>query len=67
MMDSVSNITNKCPKLVEWSDWVILMCRNGNVMRIPDIAEMRSFCKSKTFVKCPYYIKSNKFTQTANI
>lgn len=45
---------NKCPNLVEWLDWVILMCKKGDMPYVPNSSELRTYCKSKSFGKCPH-------------
>ncbi len=56
------NIT-KCPNLVEWVDWVILLCEKGNKPYIPDLSELRRFCKNDNFKSCPYYTTSNNASE----
>jgi hypothetical protein len=47
----------KCPNLVEWLDWVILLCEKGNKPYIPDLSELQKYCKNNNYNSCPYYIK----------
>lgn len=51
----------KCPNLVEWIDWVILMCNKGNKPYVPDQSELRDFCKNKSFNKCPHNSKPGNY------
>jgi hypothetical protein len=44
----------KCPNLVEWLDWVILLCERGNRSYVPDIYELKQFCK-RDYHRCPFY------------
>ena len=48
------NVT-KCPNLVEWVDWVILLCEKGNKPYIPDLSELKKYCKNNNYSGCPYY------------
>jgi len=45
---------NKCPNLVEWLDWVILMCKKGDRPYVPNSSELRAYCKNKSYGKCPH-------------
>ncbi|RJQ54041.1 MAG: hypothetical protein C4526_05455 [Nitrospiraceae bacterium] len=47
----------KCPNLVEWLDWVILMCKKMDSPYVPNSTELRAYCKNRSFNKCPHYIK----------
>lgn len=47
---------NKCPNLVEWLDWVILMCNKGDRPYVPNTSELRTYCKNGSFQKCPHNI-----------
>ncbi|RJQ45029.1 MAG: hypothetical protein C4538_09150 [Nitrospiraceae bacterium] len=51
--------TVKCPNLVEWLDWVILMCKKGDRPYVPNSTELRTYCKNKSYGKCPHNAKSN--------
>jgi hypothetical protein len=44
----------KCPNLVEWLDWVILMCKKGDRPYVPNSTELRSYCKNRSYNKCPH-------------
>lgn len=57
-----ANIDNKCPHLAEWSDRVILMCNKGDRTYVPDLSDLQSYCKTKTFNKCHYYVRPDNFT-----
>ncbi len=50
----------KCPNLVEWVDWVILLCEKGNKPYVPDLSELSKYCKSKNYSGCPYYAATEK-------
>lgn len=62
----------KCPNLVEWLDWVILLCEKGNKPYIPDLSELQTFCKNNNYHSCPFYngtekmMLSQKELQTAS-
>lgn len=49
----------KCPHLVEWLDWVILLCEKGKRPYVPTYQEMRSYCKSNNHVHCQYNVLPN--------
>lgn len=53
-------IMTKCPNLVEWLDWVIILCKKGERPYVPSLAEMQRYCKNNSFSKCPYYLKTEK-------
>jgi hypothetical protein len=53
---------NKCPQLVEWSGGIILMCKEGNIAHVPNLSEINSYCRTKTYSKCHFYMQSNNFT-----
>lgn len=53
----------KCPNLVEWLDWVILLCEKGNKPYIPDLSELQSFCKSSNYHSCPFYNNAGDMMQ----
>jgi hypothetical protein len=59
------NIT-KCPNLVEWVDWVILLCEKGNKPYVPDVTELRKYCKSEDYRGCPYYTTSNNAAKSSS-
>lgn len=48
----------RCPNLVEWLDWVILMCKKGDRPYVPNSNELRTYCKSRSHTKCPHNVKS---------
>jgi hypothetical protein len=58
-MKTAANIDAKCPNLVEWLEWVILMCNKRDRPYVPNISELQAFCKTKTHNKCPYYKLDN--------
>lgn len=58
-MKTAVNIDTKCPNLVEWLEWVILMCKKRDRPYVPNISELQSYCKTKTHNKCPYYKLDN--------
>ncbi|UCH46090.1 MAG: hypothetical protein JSV11_05115 [Nitrospiraceae bacterium] len=53
-----SLIMTKCPNLVEWLDWVIILCKKGERPYVPSLAEMQRYCKNNSFSRCPYYLKT---------
>lgn len=50
----------KCPNLVEWIDWVVLLCDKGKSPYVPDICELQKYCKTATYHKCPFYVNQSK-------
>lgn len=54
----------KCPNLVEWLEWVILMCKKGDRPYVPSASELRSYCKSKSYDKCPH---NARFEHASNV
>jgi len=53
-----SLLMSKCPNLVEWLDWVIILCKRGERPYVPSLAEMHRYCKKNSFSKCPYFLKT---------
>jgi len=54
MSKEASMSENKCPNLVEWLDWVILMCNKGDRPYVPNTSELRTYCKNKSYRRCPH-------------
>lgn len=52
----------KCPQLMEWSDGIILLCKEGNIAHVPDLSEINSYCRTKTYSKCHFHVQSNSHT-----
>lgn len=53
-------MASKCPNLVEWIDWVILLCDKGKSPYVPDISELKKYCKTRIYHKCPFYVNSSE-------
>ncbi len=53
--------SDKCPNLVEWSKSIILICKKGETPYVPELNELRQYCKNTNFHKCPF---SMNFDQT---
>ena len=53
-------MSGKCPNLVEWIDWIILLCDKGKSPYVPDIHELRKYCKTDGYHKCPFYMNTSK-------
>jgi len=47
----------QCPNLVEWVDWVILLCKAGEIPYVPSLFELEEYCKTKSYKKCPFTIE----------
>ena len=62
LIKMAANIDNKCPHLVEWLDRVILMCDKSDSTYVPDLSDLQSYCKTKTYNKCHYSVKLDNFT-----
>ncbi len=46
-----------CPNLVEWIEWVILICKAGERPYVPNSSELQEYCKNEDYNQCPYYLK----------
>jgi len=55
MNDSCNDKCSKCPELVEWIDWTVLICKKGHKPYVPSYSELHSYCKSNNYDKCTYY------------
>lgn len=44
----------QCPNLVEWVDWVILLCKAGEIPYVPSLFELEEYCKTESHKKCPF-------------
>ncbi len=53
------NKTTNCKNLVEWLDWVIVLCKAGDKPYIPNYSELNMFCKNENHAQCQYMRKSN--------
>ncbi len=51
----------KCHNLVEWLEWVILLCEARDRPYVPDLGELNKFCKNGNHAKCPIMRHSNGF------
>mgnify|MGYP001567648936 FL=1 len=49
----------QCPNLVEWVDWVILLCKAGERPYVPSLFELKECCKSEEHRRCPFYYLKN--------
>ncbi len=49
-------ITVKCPNLVEWVNWTILLCKAGDKPYVPTLSELDEYCKSEDYNKCFFYL-----------
>ncbi len=48
----------RCPNLVEWIDWIILICKAGERPYVPKLQELHEYCKSEDYSQCPHYLKA---------
>ncbi len=46
-----------CPNLVEWIEWVILICKAGERPYVPNSSELQEYCKNEDYNKCIFYLK----------
>ena len=65
MNNTINDI--KCPNLVEWLDWVILTCKKGDSPYVPNSTEVRSYCKNKSYNKCPHNTKFERALSVKNL
>ncbi len=49
----------KCPNLVEWVDWVILLCKAGERPYVPSLFELEEYCNTENHKKCPFILVRN--------
>lgn len=67
MNNSFTHNCAKCPELVEWIEWTILICKKGNRPYMPSYPELHKYCKSINHDNCPYLktasaLKSDDYT-----
>jgi hypothetical protein len=58
--------TTKCPNLVESLDWIIYLCELGNRPDEPIYSELRQYCKSGIYSKCPLMAKLPRLRSDVN-
>ena len=47
-------VPKRCPNLVEWDEWMILVCNANEKTYIPSFFELTEYCKNKYYCKCPF-------------
>ena len=57
----------KCHNLVEWLDGVILLCEKGDGFYVPELTDLKQYCKSKDHSSCPFYTKFTDSSSVINI
>jgi hypothetical protein len=53
MREPGSRSQTKCPDLIEWLEWTIVLCKKGDKPYIPSYPELHQFCKSNNHGRCP--------------
>jgi hypothetical protein len=56
----------RCPNLVEWIEWVILLCEKGKNPGIPNDSELHQYCKSNNYINCPFFAKLEESLSNAD-
>jgi hypothetical protein len=59
--------SDQCPNLVEWSKSIILVCKSGDTPYVPELAELRQYCKNSNFHKCPALLNFEQLLSSSNI
>ena len=57
----------QCPNLVEWVDWVILLCKAADKPYVPSLFELEEYCKTNSYMECPFLLKEHSHEERYDI